>query len=289
MPQHPDPVALVTERAQVTLALTNRLTDIRLVATALLFSGSLAALSAVAVFVPWVWLLVTLLIGVWFEVWSRFRRSQAGAIQGLLALESVEETRSPSAREALRAVPPWWLDVEEMAGPDQLERTLLPAGEDRVAQRRAMPLAHLADLAIAVLFFAGIVMAVLAPSLHILVFWRTLSTTDFLLLASVAASVPLLSLGRVGVWVSEFGHESFRRALAAAEDALPRFWAYDTEFRSGRFVVWEQGGYRLDPSVHPAGRSPSPLTVALYRSGPWILAAVVVLDLLLIVLGLLEG
>jgi hypothetical protein len=288
MPQPPDPVAIVTERSQVTRALTERLMDIRLVATALLFSGILAALSAVAVFVPWVWLLVTLLIGVWFEVWSRFRRSQAGAIQGLLALESAEETRSPSAREALRAVPPWWLDVEEMAGPDQLERTLLPAGEDRFAQRRAMPLAHLADLAIAVLFFAGIVMAVLAPSLHILVFWRTLSSDDLLLLASVAASIPLLSLGRVGVWVSGFGHEAFRRALAAAEDALPRFWAYDPEFRSGRFIVREEDGYRLDPSVHPAGRPPSPITVALYRAGPWILAAVVVLDLLLVALGLLE-
>lgn len=63
MPQPPDPAALVTERAQVTLALTNRLTDIRLVATALLFSGALAALSAVAVFVPWVWLLVASVIG----------------------------------------------------------------------------------------------------------------------------------------------------------------------------------------------------------------------------------
>lgn len=222
-------------------------------------------------------------------MWSRFRRSQAGAIIGLLAVESTEETTSPPAREALRVLPPSWLDVDEMASPEQLERALVPTGGDRAAMRNAMPFAHLADLAIAVLFFVGIVMAVLAPSLHILVFWRTLSTTDFLLLASVAASVPLLSTGRVGVWVSEFGHESFRRALAAAEEALPRFWAYDSEFRSGRFVMREEGGYRLDPSVHPAGRAPSPLTVALYRSGPWILAAVVVLDLLLIVLGLLEG
>ena len=277
MHQLTDPAEIVAERHRRVTRAMDALIDWRVIPTALLFSGLAAALTVVALGAPAGWLLVAATIALGDLAHRRFRAAQRGAAADLASVGATDATTTARARDALAALPPWWLEAAEVSSPAQLERMLHPTRAEAAAQLREQPLPNLALMALPVVWFAGMVLGVFGPGVHLIVFREALSADDTRLLVAVVASIPLIAVLPYFARAIAACRTMLANAVADARDQLPRLWDADPGFDDGKVVIRFSGGYGLDLTRLAMAVEKGPVRTRIDRVVPALSAAVVLI------------
>ena len=235
-------VATVPERRALELQATRELSDWRVVPWALLVSGLAAGGAWVAVWYPIFWLVVAAVLAAGWWLRAAFLRRSAAAAERLMGL--LVPVSSP--REELAGVPASWLLPAEVDSAQQIEGMMRPSAQDALAQFRGMPGTAVAAFSTAILWFVGLVLAVFTPAFYLVATNFEPTAQDPVVFVAVVAGLPLLGLLAFADRMVALGRRQMAWLVDAAQLELPRLWALDPSFASGKAIVRSVDGYSID-------------------------------------------